>query len=1048
MTRNDETVEESGPAGNKGVADTLPASDSDPSESVQSTAADAPAKVGRYVVEGSLGEGGMGVVLAARDPALARPVALKLIKPTRAGSEGKLRLLREAQAMAKLSHANVVAVFDVGTHHDDVFVAMERINGSNLREWLDAKPRTWEQLWPVFRDAARGLEAAHKAGIIHRDFKPANVLVDEDGRAQVTDFGLARGVDDAEAGDHSDALTESAGSLSSTVTRTGAIMGTPRYMSPEQHAGRRVDTKTDQFSFCVALYQALYGEPPFAGATSMELAAEVAAGNVREAPKDSRVSAHLRGVLLRGLSVAPAKRFESMGELIDALEPGSGTHVWRWLAGVTIVVAASAAITVLVPRAGSGDSQKSNSLCKDTGAKMQALWSDSRKAQIRTSFVNAKLTSKKFDATARVLDDYAKAWTNSRADACEATNVRGDQSPRLMDKRMSCLDQRLAGMSKLLQLMASKDAKLVARAAGVAKRLSPIKHCNDIAQMSLEGAEIPPHLQARATELLGEIQQQRVLAIAGRLKEALQAQEKSYARATKLGIGPVRANLRFRIGETYLFMGKIPESEANLRSAIKLAEEVKDDRTRAHAMMRLAHIVGRMKRRFSEGLNLLELAEAATKRSKSKDGLARIYATRGFILDSKGDTAGAIKAHRLAVKHTELVDGKTHGRVGTRLNSLSQVLADADKLKEALETSLRAREISIAAYGPNHIRVAVGASYLADIYARLRRYKEAVAAYEQTIRITTALQGPNNKWADLAETNLGGVYADMNQHDKALVHYRRSRAICTAMRGKDSVHCAMVIHNIGTSLDVLGKVENARKMLELALTIRRKALKPTHPEVGLSHLALADLHRRNKKLAKALEHFQKGLAIYKKSSGAEHSMIARINHSIAKVHLAAGRPARAIPALTAALAIARKRKVYREMILTELGDVYREVKKDCAKAVPYYQEATRLYEAQKLTNAVTSDPIFSVARCAMTAGRHSEAVLLLRTVVARRLPSNNAASIAAARFSLAEALWPNKASRAEALTVAKQARTGMASAGKRYTKPLGQIDRWLATHKQ
>ncbi|MBL8743732.1 MAG: serine/threonine protein kinase, partial [Myxococcales bacterium] len=230
--------------------------------------------IGRYRVIGRLGEGGMGAVLAAHDPELDRTVALKILHESAGDERGELRdrLAREARAMAKLAHPNVVAVYDVGADpaSGQLFVTMELVDGTTLRDWLRT-PRSSRAILDVFMAAGTGLAAAHAAGLVHRDFKPENVLVGRDGRVRVGDFGLARPPRGAAASD---------APLSPTLTRTGAIIGTPAYMAPEQFLGEAADARSDQFAFAVALFEALRGERPFAGASLRELSENVVAGRL------------------------------------------------------------------------------------------------------------------------------------------------------------------------------------------------------------------------------------------------------------------------------------------------------------------------------------------------------------------------------------------------------------------------------------------------------------------------------------------------------------------------------------------------------------------------------------------------------------------------------------------------------------------------------------------------------------------------------------------------------------------------------------------------
>ena len=334
-------------------------------ESVNPGDREAGARIGRYVVLESVGTGAMGVVYGAYDPELDRKIALKLIKPGQgAKAMARERLLREAKAMARLQHPNVVAVHDVGVYEDQVFLAMEFLSAGTIKDWLKQKPRSWREILAVFIAAGRGLAAAHEAGIVHRDFKPENVLLDKDGRPRVVDFGIARQAEGArdeergagtltpdEAAKAAEALEatarikDSSGNVAPllTLTKTGTWVGTPAYMAPEQFLGERGDEKSDQFSFCVALYEALYGERPFAGDDMISLSVSVTTEHFRPMPKDRGVPAWIRRVILRGIRSAAAARWGSMSALIAALEDDPAVKLRRRLTvGGTFAVVAIA----------------------------------------------------------------------------------------------------------------------------------------------------------------------------------------------------------------------------------------------------------------------------------------------------------------------------------------------------------------------------------------------------------------------------------------------------------------------------------------------------------------------------------------------------------------------------------------------------------------------------------------------------------------------------------------------------------------------------------
>ena len=339
------------------------------------------ASIGRYVVLGLIGRGGMGEVYAAYDPELDRKIAIKLLK-TRdaAAADGRTRLLREAQAIARLSHPNVVVVYDVGTFGESVFIAMEFVEGNTIGYWLEAKERGWREVLDVYMAAGRGLIAAHAAGLVHRDFKPENVMITKSGQVRVMDFGLAREqvtdapspaqqqaiaggnlaaamADTFEAGSDPDATAKlggggapamltspSGGYLGVKLTQTGAVLGTPAYMAPEQFAGASGDARTDQFSFCVALYEGVYRKRPFAGNNVIEIMANVVGGTISDPPDDARVPGWIRKVLLRGLRVAPGERHESMTALLAALARDPAVRRRRWFtaaAGLALLAGAT-----------------------------------------------------------------------------------------------------------------------------------------------------------------------------------------------------------------------------------------------------------------------------------------------------------------------------------------------------------------------------------------------------------------------------------------------------------------------------------------------------------------------------------------------------------------------------------------------------------------------------------------------------------------------------------------------------------------------------------
>jgi serine/threonine protein kinase len=336
-----------------------------------------------------VGEGGMGVVYKAYDQTLDRKVALKLVR-SRAADDAEraaqsARVLREAQAMAKLSHPNVVPVFQVGVHQGAVFIAMEFVDGMTLTSWLQKAPRRWQDIVRVLVRAGSGLEAAHKADLVHRDFKPDNILICHNNEVRVTDFGLARQTSALPAPQPAPgslpAPISSMGRLKSHSI-TGQILGTPVYMAPEQHRAEEVDGRADQFSFCVTLYEALFGHRPFSGSTYMELSVNVATGKMAPIPATPRIPRYVRNVLLRGLSTDAKDRYPSMTVLLAELDRGPSQR--RNIALAAIGVAGiGIGVTSLVLM---HNDRAAVDPCLQPRAQVMHIWAPARRAQLESAF--------------------------------------------------------------------------------------------------------------------------------------------------------------------------------------------------------------------------------------------------------------------------------------------------------------------------------------------------------------------------------------------------------------------------------------------------------------------------------------------------------------------------------------------------------------------------------------------------------------------------------------------------------------------------------------
>ncbi len=402
-----------------------------------------PKTLGRYLVLKRIGAGGMGVVYAAYDPELDRKLAIKLMHDQASDTEAQKRLLREAQAMARLSHPNVVAVFDVGTHEGRVFLAMDYVEGITLTEWIERTSRTTEEILDMFVKAGRGLAAAHAAGLVHRDFKPDNVLVGRKRTVKVTDFGLVLATE-AEAEINTNAGIESievsvitrgsrrrsGSALDDPLTDTGMVMGTPNYMAPEQHLGQEATARTDVFSFCMALYEALYATKPFEGSNLAVRLEACFSGSVAPAPRNTNIPGQLRRIVVRGLAWDPAKRWPSMTKLLAALERPMGGALSRRLAlgigGVAVVGFGIYGLALIAPKRELTIAEKYAATAYDDFENAKSWLGDNREESLGYALNAAKHYRLAGDAYASELDRVQK-WIVTNFDPEEIPQRDGSR---------------------------------------------------------------------------------------------------------------------------------------------------------------------------------------------------------------------------------------------------------------------------------------------------------------------------------------------------------------------------------------------------------------------------------------------------------------------------------------------------------------------------------------------------------------------------------------------------------------------------------------------
>jgi tetratricopeptide (TPR) repeat protein/tRNA A-37 threonylcarbamoyl transferase component Bud32 len=773
-------------------------------------------RVGRFVVESLLGAGGMGVVYRAVDPELDRPVAVKLLKSELSGSEARARLLREGQAMARLNHPNVIVVYEVGRFRDQTFIAMELVKGQTLRDWLGADKRSWEAVLPIFVQAGRGLAAAHAAGIVHRDFKPANVLLSEDGRVRVMDFGLARAGSEPTPVDAASVSSSSLSSLSGELTESGALVGTPAYMAPEQRVGARADERSDQYSFCVSLYEGLHGARP---------------GGM---PRASDVPAWLRRALARGLARDPSARFPSMDALLAALAPAS--RRW-WIGGAAAaVVLAAAATPTLVARPAA---------CPGDGG-LAGTWDDGRRAALHRAFVatGAPQSEAAFASAAAIFDSYAQAWTQRRTSVCSTLR------PGASDPRLACLDDARRDLDATVAMGLRIDADHIG-GAGLLGR--PLPHLADCDRPS---ATLQP--AASLQSAIDAARQKRtiagVLRTLGRHGEALVMLRGLLDEARGLRYPPLESRVLEDLGTVQVELGDADSARQTFLAAIAAAEESNDDVTIGAVWTRLAYLVGIDDNNLPESHHFCRYAEAALTRAEKLRGprpieranLAQAEATL-YLRELRYDEAGRL--YRAAVEEADRIDEPSPGVAGVYQNYgvfLSEI-KNFDEARRMYEKALAVLAASGSSASPD---AAMVWNNISDIDMQAGDLDGALAAIEKSLALKEKILAPDVVPLAVAYYNLAEVLMRRGDQAHAAPYLERSIRIIRKRQGDQSPYLGYAYTLKGRQLLAEGKADDAVATLEQALAIREA--RPTAPQLlAETRLALADALWRARKDARA-----------------------------------------------------------------------------------------------------------------------------------------------------------------------------------------------------
>jgi tetratricopeptide (TPR) repeat protein len=812
-------------------------------------------KVGRFVIVDLLGQGGMAIVLGAYDPDLDRKVALKLLHPGVMSDVTAAALaLREARAMAKLSHPNVLTVHEVGELDGRVFIAMELAAGGTLRAWLAERERPLRDVLARFIDAGRGLAAAHEAGLVHRDFKPENVLLTKDGRVRVADFGLVA----AERENHP------------------GVAGTPAYMAPEQRSGGVVGPAADQYGFCVALWEALYGarpgKPPVAG---------------REVP------AWLRAVLERGLRDDPAERWPSLDELLVALQ-ADPDHARRRrrrtavaLGGAMLALAVTAGATWKL--AVSDDDP-----CTATMDRFAGVWDARVKDDLATRVraLGKPFADRAFAQIASQLDAQRTRWEAMRKDSCVATRVRKEQSELAMDQRAQCLERELGELQSFISALRAPTVKALDEGVQRAAFVADVSTCADVAALGRR-SPLPnePNRRAAIVELEHELAQHRAEIIFERSvgRPLLDA---TLARARALDYPPLTATALYTAAIDRRLAKDHAEAHKLLQAALLEAEAGGDDMLRFDIEVVQANVVGAWLERFDDGLAHGDRAAAVLRRLRGVDPMlsAELDNALAQIQIRKGDFAAAEKLAERAVATSE---SARPGSLETALylNTLTIALNEGLRFEASVQVADKGLAIVIPKLGADHPRVARLLNTRGGSLRRLEKPKEGEADQQRALEIFRASYGDDSFEAGMMYTNLGILRYNRNDFAGAAEYHKKTIAIYERVLGPTHSRTLVAYERLAGTLSKWGKHDEAVAMFQHVIAEQAKSVGKDHPWSSNAHHQLG-LHylKRAKQPEKALVEFDEARRALVASQGPQSHHLSRVYSGLAESYEALDRP--------------------------------------------------------------------------------------------------------------------------------------------------------------
>ena len=804
-----------------------------------------PTRLGRYALTERLGGGGMGVVYRAHDPELDRDVAIKLLRE-RLGvgsGEGRARMVREAQALARFSHPNVVQVFDVGTSDGRVWLAMELVEGTTLGRYLRSADRDRPEILRVFAAAGRGLAAAHAEGLVHRDFKPDNVFVGDDGRVRVGDFGLVRAASRTSDGSASASLDPPAppsddaiiGDLGATaLTSAGFVLGTPAYMAPEQHLGRPTDARTDQFAWCIALWEALYGKRPFTGRRPSELARGKLMGPPPR-PRDSDVPLALYRALARGLAPEPDDRFETMAQLLAAVE--SMTRPSRRLAFAAVgAVGLAAIVGAFVVRGGTDPCDVSDiSLAADD---------DARRAAISQAFAATDLPyAAETDVRVQeALQAHADAWRSARSSACEA--ARRDGADTTTDARLRCLQRQRDRVDGVVTALEHADATIVGNAVVSLRGLADPATClQDEAGAGMPMPEDPALRQAVAA-VASDLERTDGLLEAGDHRDPLAQARAVLAAAEDTGFDPLLGRAEHLLARALEQAGRYDEAAEHFQRAWTLTTAGHDDAAAVDVGISLIWFHSRSmvdETKVREWSRHTEAALARAGDDIHADG--NLALARGAAATSLGHPGEALAYYAAATEAFRRDHGQMHPNVATTLNDEGSALLALGRYAEARDRHEQALRLFEGELGPEHPLVATGYDNLANALGRLGDFEGASTARREALRIRRRSLGPDHVEVAQSLVNLAATLESAGEYAEAERTAKEAVALLESTVGAAHVYTGAALINQASAAERQGRSLEAIETLRRAMKILEATLPAEHPYLAFALATLGAAQR-------------------------------------------------------------------------------------------------------------------------------------------------------------------------------------------------------------